>query len=63
MQLSIFHPELFCVAGSWGGGMWREADTLLEATEQNAGTLRGNSYSVLLVNGEQDRPEAFKPLA
>jgi endo-1,4-beta-xylanase len=63
VQLSILHPELFCVAGSWGGGMWREADALLSATERNAGTLKRIGYSVLLVNGEKDRPDAFKPLA
>jgi endo-1,4-beta-xylanase len=62
VQLSIFHPELFCVAGSWGGGMWREAEALLTATKKNAGVLKSNGYSVLLINGEKDRPDAFKTL-
>lgn len=63
VQLSIMHPELFCVAGSWGGGMWRGADELLAAAEKNADTLKKNNYGVLLMNGDQDRPDAFKPLA
>ncbi len=63
VQLSIMHPELFCVAGSWGGGMWRGADELLAAAETGAETLKGNGYAVLLINGDRDRPEAFKPLA
>jgi endo-1,4-beta-xylanase len=63
VQLSLMHPDLFCVAGSWGGGMWREAEALLSAAERNAATLRKNNYAVLLVNGDKDRPDAFKPLA
>ncbi len=63
VQLSVLHPGLFCVAGSWGGGLWREADALLEAADRNAGLLKSNRFSVLLVNGEKGRPDAFKPLA
>jgi endo-1,4-beta-xylanase len=63
VQLSIMHPELFRAAGSWGGGMWREADALLAAVDLNAESLRRNGYGVLLVNGDQDRPDAFQPLA
>jgi len=63
VQLSIMHPDLFCVAGSWGGGMWRDGEALLAATEHNAGTLKRFRYSVLLVNGEKDHPDAYKPLA
>jgi len=62
VQLSIIHPELFCVAGSWGGGMWRGADELLAAAEKNADMLKKNSYGVLLVNGDQDRPDAYQAL-
>ncbi|TWT78774.1 Carbohydrate acetyl esterase/feruloyl esterase precursor [Planctomycetes bacterium CA13] len=63
VQLSVMHPELFCAAGSWGGGMWRDADATLAAAVSGAETLRGNGYAALLVNGDQDRPQAFKPLA
>ncbi|HYW78131.1 MAG TPA: alpha/beta hydrolase-fold protein [Thermoguttaceae bacterium] len=63
VQFSLLHPELFCVAGSWGGGMWRGADALLAAAEKGADTLKGNAFSILLVNGDKDRPDAFTPLA
>ena len=59
----ILHPELFCVAGSWGGGMGRESDALLAAVDRNVEALRQRPHGVFLVNGEQDRPEAFRPLA
>jgi endo-1,4-beta-xylanase len=63
VRLSLLHPELFCVAGSWGGGMWRGADEILAAAEQGVETLKGNGYGLLTVNGDRDRPEAFAPLA
>jgi endo-1,4-beta-xylanase len=63
VRLSIMHPELFCAAGSWGGGMWRGADALLAAAESGAETLRKNHYAALLINGDEDRPEAFESLA
>ncbi len=63
VRLSIMHPELFCVAGSWGGGMWRGADEILAAAAKGAKTLKSNDYALLLVNGDKDRPEAFKALA
>lgn len=63
VRLSILHPELFCAAGSWGGGMWRGADAILAAAEEGADTLRGHKYAALLVNGDQDRPDAFEALA
>jgi endo-1,4-beta-xylanase len=63
VRLSVMHPELFCAAGSWGGGMWRGADAILAAAEKGADTLRANAYAALLINGDRDRPDAFKPLA
>jgi len=63
VRLSIMHPELFCAAGSWGGGMWRDADAIVEAAQQGADTLKGNGYTTLLINGDRDRPDAYKPLA
>jgi len=63
VRLSILHPTTFCAAGSWGGGMWREADALLSAAERGAQTLKMHGFGILLINGDQDRPEAFKALA
>lgn len=63
VRLSLMHPELFCAAGSWGGGMWRGADAILAASQRGAGTLKNNAFAALLVNGDQDRPDAFVLLA
>jgi len=63
VRLSLLHPELFCAAGSWGGGMWRGADEILASADKDADTLRANNYAALLVNGDQDRPDAFQSLA
>lgn len=63
VRLSLIYPDVFAAAGSWGGGMWRDADEILGAAEKNATALKAAGYAVLLVNGDQDRPEAFKPLA
>ena len=57
------HPELFRAAGSWGGGMWRDGDAILAVAAGGAETLRDNGYAALLVNGDRDRPDAFKSLA
>jgi len=63
VRLSLLHPDLFCAAGSWGGGMGRGGDELLAAVEKNSETLRRDGYAALLINGDQDRPEAYKSLA
>ncbi len=43
--------------------MWRGADALLAAAEKGTETLKSNAYSAMLVNGDQDRPDAFEALA
>ena len=40
--------------------MWRGADELLAAAEKGAEMLKNNDYAVLLINGDKDRPEAFR---
>lgn len=62
-RLSLLHPKLFSVAGSWGGGLRRGADEVYAAAEANRDYLETHGYSAMLVNGDQDRPEAFRPLA
>ncbi len=66
VSLAIRHPKLFCVAGSWGGALsWRgkgEDSPLLPAAVKNAAELRRNGFSLLTVNGDQDRPDGFTPL-
>ena len=45
--------------GSWGGGIWQDIDALLSASAN----LRGKDFVFLLINGDQDRPDAFAALA
>lgn len=63
VRLSLLHPDLFTAAGSWGGGMWRDADALLTAAADGAETLREKDYAALLINGDEDRPDAFTSIA
>jgi predicted glycoside hydrolase/deacetylase ChbG (UPF0249 family)/enterochelin esterase-like enzyme len=67
VRLSILHPDLFCGAGSWAGALsfrGNPADSpLLPAAQENAKTLRDNGFSMLLINGDKDRPTAFQLLA
>jgi len=63
VRLSLLHPELFAVAGSWGGGIGRNAEEMLAVVGEAAVTLKSNNFSFLLVNGEKDRPDAFSALA
>lgn len=66
VHLSLNHPELFCAAGSWGGALsFRgsgEDSPLLAVAKQNADQLKANQFALLTINGDQDRPDAFKPL-
>ena len=63
VRLALRHPNLFCGAGSWGGGMFRDAEAYIEAAKENAARLSENHFALLLVNGDQDRPDAFAELA
>lgn len=63
VQLSLAHPSLFCAAGSWGGGLWRGADDTLAAADKGVDVLKANGFAALLINGDQDRPDAFETLA
>ena len=66
VYLSIRHPELFCGAGSWGGALSfrgrAEESPLLPRAKQNAKKLKATGYALITINGDQDRPDAFKPL-
>jgi enterochelin esterase-like enzyme len=60
VRLSLLHPELFAAAASWGGGAGPDLEA---AVDQSADLLKKRGFGLLLINGEKDRPEAFKPLA
>lgn len=63
VRLSLLHPQLFCAAASWGGRRSRDADTLSTAVKDNASALKANHFAMLFVNGDNDHPDAFVPLA
>ncbi|QDT05537.1 Endo-1,4-beta-xylanase Z precursor [Rubripirellula lacrimiformis] len=67
VSLAIEHPGLFCAAGSWGGALsWRgsgEDSPLLPAAIDHADKLKRHGFALLTINGDQDRPDAFIPLA
>ena len=66
VYLSIMHPELFCAAGSMGGdiGTHRNVDenlnNILQFIENALPVWKKNKFEFFMVNGDQDRPEAFK---
>ena len=60
VYLSIMHPELFCAAGSMGGGMRNRSDQTVAAIEKAIPIWKKNNYGFFLVNGDNDRPDAFK---
>jgi enterochelin esterase-like enzyme len=69
VYLSIMHPELFCAAGSMGGGFGsRSADSEnkkeLDASINKAIPVwKKNNFGFFMVNGDSDRPEAFEEFA
>lgn len=66
VRLSLQHPELFCGAGSWGGALsFRgngEQAAILTVAKNNSDKLKKSNFALLTINGDQDRPESFRPL-
>lgn len=66
VYLSIMHPEQFCAAGSMGGGIGgrrdndENANNFQQSIENAIPVWKKNKYGFFLVNGDKDRPEAFK---
>lgn len=63
VRLQLLYPELFGGAASWGGGVWRRDAALFESVLARAEQMREFGPRFLLVNGSEDRPNAFAPLA
>jgi endo-1,4-beta-xylanase len=63
VRLSLLHPDLFVAAGSWGGGMWRDGEALVEAIRSHGPRMTSKGFGLLLINGDKDRPDAFDSLA
>ena len=60
VYLSIMYPELFCAAGSMGGGLRIGSEQVAAAIEKALPIWKKNNYGFFLVNGDNDRPNAFK---
>ena len=59
IRLALLHPKLFAAAASWAG---RGGAGLTTALAKHAVILRRRGFGVLLLNGEKDHPDAFRPL-
>lgn len=62
VRMALQHPEIFGGAVSWGGGVWHRDTGLFESVAARAESLRQLDQRFLLVNGSEDRPNAFLPL-
>lgn len=60
VYLSIMHPGLFCAAGSMGGGFRNQDGAMDPNVEKALPVWKMNKFRFYLVNGDQDRPEAFR---
>jgi hypothetical protein len=63
VYLSIMHSELFCAAGSMGGGLPGKAEQMVAAIETAVPVWKKKGFGFFLVNGDNDRPGAFKDFA
>lgn len=60
VYLAIRYPGLFNAAASMGGGLRNQDGEMDEAIEKAIPVWKKNKFGFFLVNGDQDRPEAFK---
>lgn len=63
VYLSIQHPALFAAVGSMGGGMRNQNEELAEAISFAIPVWRKNKVGFFMVNGDNDRPDAFAQFA
>jgi len=62
VYLAIMHPELFCVLGSMGGGLWFWSDEVESKLKESVPIWKKENFGFMLVNGDKDRPDAFNKL-
>ena len=69
VYLAIMHPELFCAAGSMGGGIHgrrgndEHTNTMDQSIDKAIPVWKKNDFGFFMVNGDEDRPDAFKEFA
>ena len=59
VYLAVMHPEMFCAAASMGGGFRNQDGQMNVPLEKALPVWKKNNYRFFLVNGDQDRPDAF----
>ena len=59
VYLAIQHPGVFSAAGSMGGGLRNSNDELTQAISAATPIWKKNKFRFFMVNGDNDRPEAF----
>jgi enterochelin esterase-like enzyme len=59
VYLAIQHPRIFGAAGSMGGGLRNSNDELTQAISAAIPVWKKNKFRFFMVNGDNDRPEAF----
>lgn len=62
VRIVLQYPERFGGAVSWGGGVWHKDSGLFDSVAARGELLRELDPQFLLVNGSEDRPNAFLPL-
>jgi predicted alpha/beta superfamily hydrolase len=60
VYLSIMHPQLFCAAGSMGGGLRGGSEDITAAIERALPVWKKSNFGFFFVNGDDDRPTAFE---
>ena len=62
VRAAIVNPGSYTVSYSWGGGIWPKDDYLFGAVATNAAVLNDNKFKAVLINGDDDEPEAYDKL-
>ena len=60
VMFSVNYPEMFCAMGSMGGGLFRIGETFGQDVQKAIPVWKKNGYGFFFVNGDKDRPDAFK---
>ncbi len=62
-RLLMTHPDLFCAAASWGGGVRPGDKALADAASASAATLKKNGAALMQIKGDRDQPAGNQEFA
>lgn len=63
VRLSLRRPDAFAAAATMGGGFWAEDPDATAAVDAKLPKLAERGWGLFAVNGDRDRPDAFRDLA